>query len=314
MTKAKLRAFTLIELLVVIAIIAILIALLLPAVQQAREAARRSTCKNQLKQLGLAMHNYHDMAKRLPCGTGAATAGGGYDWNGGSTPFVHLLPYIDQSPLYKTINFKSIPGGGAFMTSSPANYQLKVLPSLRCPTDSTNPDGQPWPNYGYNQGPEGMCTPSGCTGFPLPAPGITFYGCNQLGNDPNGIGGVFGVVGWAAKLGDVTDGLSSTIFMGEIRPICSDHTTNSWATANAHWITTSAPINYRTCPNEPGYTGTGCNVQSNWVTSMGFKSQHKGGAHFVMGDGAVRFINETINYTTYNALGGRREAKPVGDY
>lgn len=314
MKKVKFRAFTLIELLVVIAIIAILIALLLPAVQQAREAARRAQCKNQLKQLGVALHNYHDMAKRLPCATGHVNPAGVYDWNGGATPFTHVLPYLDLGSLFKTIDFtKAVPSGGV-PPSNPVNFQTTVLPALRCPSDSTNPDGQPWPNFGFNQGPESMCTPSGCTGFPLPATGIRFYGCNQLGNDPNGIGGVFGVVGWAAKFGDVTDGLSSTIFMGETRPVCGDHLTNSWATSNAHWITTSAPINYKTCPNEPGYTGTGCNVQSNWVTSHGFKSQHKGGAHFLMGDGTVRNINETINYTTYQALGGRRDNVPAGEF
>src|ERR1700709_2477916 len=95
LTRNRRTGFTLIELLVVIAIIAVLIALLLPAVQQAREAARRSQCKNNLKQLGLAMHNYHDTYKVFP------TASGG----NGFSPHARILPYVDQAPLYGTLNF-----------------------------------------------------------------------------------------------------------------------------------------------------------------------------------------------------------------
>lgn len=189
MRRAKFRAFTLIELLVVIAIIAILIALLLPAVQQAREAARRSQCKNQLKQLGVALHNYIDNAKRLPSNTGGTNPG--YVWNWGASAYVHLLPYIDQAPLLKTINFGAITNYP--MTSTPANYQNTILPSLKCPSDATNTDNQPWPNYGFNQGPQVGCNAGACplATYPLTAsaPGITFYGCNQLGLDPNGGGG-----------------------------------------------------------------------------------------------------------------------------
>ncbi len=138
------RGFTLIELLVVIAIIAILIALLLPAVQQAREAARRSTCKNQLKQLGLAIHNYHDTYKMVPFGSSI---------NGGPGPrhsgYMGMLPYIDQAPLYQLI----ATGGTRVANNGSTNYppfgaspwdgnyapNLITLPVLQCPSDQDPP-------------------------------------------------------------------------------------------------------------------------------------------------------------------------------
>ena len=105
-TRGKPGGFTLIELLVVIAIIAVLIALLLPAVQQAREAARRTQCKNNMKQFGLALHNYHDTLNMFPCTINA----GNFSAPNGVGAMVHLLPYIDQAPLFNTINFTSTGG------------------------------------------------------------------------------------------------------------------------------------------------------------------------------------------------------------
>lgn len=110
-SRMRLRGFTLIELLVVIAIIAILIALLLPAVQQAREAARRSTCKNNLKQLGLAVHNYVDVSKMIPAGFNIASVAG--EWAAPvykGNQFVFLLPYLDQGPLFKSLDFVNLAG------------------------------------------------------------------------------------------------------------------------------------------------------------------------------------------------------------
>jgi prepilin-type N-terminal cleavage/methylation domain-containing protein len=152
------RGFTLIELLVVIAIIAILIALLLPAVQQAREAARRTQCKNNLKQIGLALHNYHDAHDCFPFGWGGtrpATGSPGY------SAISQLLPFFDQAPLYNTINF-SLP------LTDPANDvpRRQELPILRCPSDFDNPQ----PNAG------------GAINY------MANKGSNHLWQDPNQIG------------------------------------------------------------------------------------------------------------------------------
>ncbi|MCX7411797.1 MAG: DUF1559 domain-containing protein [Planctomycetales bacterium] len=314
MKKKSRVAFTLIELLVVIAIIAVLIALLLPAVQQAREAARRTQCKNQLKQLGLALHNYHDTASRLPTNTGRKKSDGTFGWNAGATMFVHLLPYFDQAVLYGTINKDSadIVNDGTFLISNPVNYQNKPLSMLKCPSD-TNPSQNPWINYCPNQGPQQQCFAQ-CTTYPLAIPGFAFGSCNQMNADPNNVKGMFSVTGFSMRFQDASDGLSNMIFMGETRPECSDHETNSWATANSHWMTTSAPINFNTCNGAPGTAAGTCNWNSSWVVSMGFKSRHVGGAQFLLGDGSVRFLSENIDYVTYQRLGSRNDGGFVGEF
>lgn len=139
------RGFTLIELLVVIAIIAILIALLLPAVQQAREAARRSQCKNNLKQFGVAMHNYHDAYKAFQRANYSSVTTSTTGWQG-FAGHVMLLPFLDRTPLYKQIDFKQAFWGGA-------NATLKAtkLPQFLCPSDS----GWQFGTYGNDGGTDG---------------------------------------------------------------------------------------------------------------------------------------------------------------
>jgi prepilin-type N-terminal cleavage/methylation domain-containing protein len=137
-TLRRRTGFTLIELLVVIAIIAVLIALLLPAVQQAREAARRTQCKNNMKQLGLALHNYHDTAKQFPPGCFVVNSAQ-YATNRGSM-LAQLLPYFDQAPLYNAINFSA----ADYDTIALPSGQLickQVVPALLCPSDGTNGNG-----------------------------------------------------------------------------------------------------------------------------------------------------------------------------
>ncbi|MFN0198018.1 MAG: DUF1559 domain-containing protein, partial [Planctomycetaceae bacterium] len=124
------RGFTLIELLVVIAIIAVLIALLLPAVQQAREAARRMQCKNNLKQIGLALHNYHDAFLTFP---GGLTQQVGFTWNVYASPFAMILPYIDQANMYNFYNF-NLP----WLSQSGTNVASRVMPVFACPSATHN--------------------------------------------------------------------------------------------------------------------------------------------------------------------------------
>ena len=358
--RSKWRGFTLIELLVVIAIIAILIALLLPAVQQAREAARRSTCKNNLKQLGLALHNYVDSAKQCPIGGALTWAGGGGVGNFHGSLFVALLPNMDQGQLYKTLfnNTGVLNGAGPWewqscnvsslgvagnqwgTTQASQVFAQTVIPALQCPsydgTSNSSWQGHAVTCYAGSMGAQRMdvnagCatdvstllgnfgTPNGCTGANWTT-GCFGTGSAQFGGsaDPNANSGVMnGRIGWAAKFQQISDGLSNTIAFGEIRPNCGDHTDNSngggWSTPNTNWIATTAPINYKTCPGDPNY-GVTCNHPANWNASHGFKSKHSGGAHFVMVDGAVRFLNQTIDYVTYQKLGERRDGKPLGAY
>lgn len=323
--------FTLIELLVVIAIIAVLIALLLPAVQQAREAARRSQCKNNLKQLGLAMHNYHDTHNCFPPNQGNL----GYPtWgtNGKGTHLVQLLPYIDQAPLYTAIDFNVV--GQPFNLTLPSGqlFRSVSLPVLACPSDDrpTLNGDRALTNYAGSIGTAWQQSNNGCNLATIVGAGDTNGdGEDWFGNggttaglvrtdypDPRGCSGMIARSAWNCKLRDVTDGPSNTIMMGEIRPMCDrDFTAQGWVYSDALWMATTGPINFPTCPNDPGYNTSPCTQNGgNWNTTMGFKSRHVGGAHFVMGDGAVRFLSQNVNHVTYQKLGDRHDNQPVGDF
>lgn len=321
MLKRKLRGFTLIELLVVIAIIAVLIALLLPAVQQAREAARRTQCKNNLKQFGLALHNYNDVVNILPSSitniTSTVAPTGCCD-RAGVGALVHLLPYMDQAPLYNTINFSSplVSWAAPVPSSAPVGSRYFEIspPGFRCPSDTTPPtyfhDDNNWAvgSYGLSDGAQFHLSNNGCTSYP----GNVFgTGSDALSSGTIGanISGIYSRGGYAARFRDITDGLSNTIFMGEVRAECSDHAQQGWANTNNNFFATTAPINFNTCS-----PGAGCNNPTAWNTSMGFKSRHVGGAHFLLGDGTVRFISENIDYMTYQKLGDRRDSQPIGEF
>jgi prepilin-type N-terminal cleavage/methylation domain-containing protein len=315
----KRRGFTLIELLVVIAIIAILIALLLPAVQQAREAARRTQCKNNLKQLGLAIHNYHDVCNKLPSNTGG-NQGTGFQWNRGAGFLVHLLPYIEQTTLYNRIDFSQTgTGGQGGPIPNSNNYHTQVITAFRCPSDTASATSA-FTNYAPSAGNQYFDpnTPNACGQYPGNTHG---QGSSQNtdSGDAAAISGIYSRGGYSPRFRDITDGLSNTIFMGEVRPECSDHLsdTGGWSAPNSNWCATTAPINFNTCPNTPGYNGlggTGCNMKNQWNTSMGFKSRHVVGAQFLLGDGTVRFISDNIDYETYQRLGGRADNRVVGEF
>lgn len=221
------RGFTLIELLVVIAIIAILIALLLPAVQQAREAARRTQCKNNLKQLGLALHNYHDNFQVFPP---ALIASGRYCANPfrlNTTGFVMILPYMDQAPMYNQYNFSTVSslsaditncsppppavGGVAVSTANQAVYQTKLAAHL-CPSDpNSNANYTSVPNTTNFYEANNIAR----SNYLFSTGDYTDYNASYkslAGNTANI--GVFGNDG-AARIGDITDGTSNTILVGE---------------------------------------------------------------------------------------------------
>ncbi|MBA3314861.1 MAG: DUF1559 domain-containing protein [Planctomycetota bacterium] len=318
-------AFTLIELLVVIAIIAVLIALLLPAVQQAREAARRTQCKNNLKQLGLAMHNYADTHGQF-----APTIFNVNGWPGNAPPewgahekgtyLVQMLPFIEQAPLFQAIDFKNWLTIDGRTRPDGKLFRSTVIPIFMCPSDGSpelNGDRARF-NYAYSMGAQqmnslgGMCPTYDQTTYPG---GYFKTGGAGHGNtyNSNDVSGIASRVQWAAKFRDITDGTSNVIAMGEVRPNCGDHSNNGWWHWNATWIATTAPINFPiSCYGEAAVPGaTGCNQPNNWTTSQGFKSKHTGGAQFLMCDGSVQFLSENINYATYQALGDRRDGTPV---
>lgn len=323
--KAKRTAgFTLIELLVVIAIIAVLIALLLPAVQQAREAARRSQCKNNLKQLGLALHNYHDTNRIFPSGSYCALGGYSYCHNW----MENLLPFIDQANAYNQISFTTSPT----TTANAAVLNGLSIPMLYCPSDpdagllhnqvlsytpggpgttsmgqSYSPSGEPLafetvcripkltPNINCIQGNGGSCRDlSGSAGFDgynnFGAPGMFSGGCR------------------AWRISDCTDGTSNTFLMGESLPVYTIYLRYFCTVFNV--ASTNTPPNY--------FKASGCakvlsgNASGSCADGMiGFNSMHVGGVHMTMADGSVRFVSENINYTNWNALGNRNDGAVV---
>lgn len=333
-SRAKLPGFTLIELLVVIAIIAILIALLLPAVQQAREAARRTQCRNNLKQIGLAMHNYHDIYNQFALGiihspwSDPPETGGVDDWTNGSKGswMVRILPQIDQAPLFNSFNFSGINLPPAVIVENQVNaagvrLAATIIPAFMCPTDRSpaRPSGPDWgkSSYGINIGNAHMNTQADCgrnnlgNSFSL---GVSHHGDGDRASHASGIA-LRGP--WSASMKDIGDGTSNTIMAGESLPECTDHMWAGWAHFNNCWISTTAPINWPVhCQNRPRVTETipGCHDWNDHGYSQGFKSDHTGGAHFVLCDGSVRFLSNNIDYMTYQRLGERRDGQTVGDF
>lgn len=307
------RGFTLIELLVVIAIIAVLIALLLPAVQQAREAARRSQCKNNLKQYGLAWHNYHDTHGQFPLG--------GTNWGTPSVGWhVMILPYVDQAPLYNRLNFTA---GNAFDTIIDGRQALfKQVPLFLCPTDPgaievTAAVG--WANGNYSGSLGAQRTPS-ADGACHPFLGLAdSLGTADHGNtiSRSSLSGVVSRLGATVRIADVSDGTSNVVMVGEILPECNDHNAGWWhynGMNNAHASMTVKINDFTTCPKIPGGNKPACAPMSNWNYSWGFRSRHVGGAHFLLCDGAVRFISENVDSATYRRIGGRADGGTVGEF
>lgn len=307
------RAFTLIELLVVIAIIAILVALLLPAVQQAREAARRSQCKSNLKQYGLALHNYHDVHKRFAPGTSSWDNAPRAGWQ------VRVLPFMDQGALYEELNLdiNTFVYDQTLTTGKLA--RLHQVPYARCPSDGSGfsdfDSGWAQANYGGSMGSNSTPSNGGAACEPwqqFAAAGTAGHGNS---NNPLSISGMFSRFGMCIDEADVTDGTSNTIMVGEILPICTDHREGWWSrngSANAHSSTVVPINNMNTCPVPlQNITHPACTAQNNWNFSWGFRSMHTGGAHFLLVDGSTHFLSENIDHQVYQSLGGRRDGNTV---
>lgn len=316
-SKRARHAFTLIELLVVIAIIAILIALLLPAVQQAREAARRTSCKNNMKQIALGLHNYHDVHKTFPP---QAIYG---SWNGSTYVASHhtwismILPFIDQAPLYNQINF-SAPAWGQ-------GHIAQAVPALRCPSD---------------------------TGLEVPAATrdiqITNYAASEgyhwWMDDSPANRGVFNK-GIEAGIRDIKDGTTNTVMLGEVTSTAHALLPGGAGNRNAGGRhrrgapeavfrgafvaatftaavsqgrenlrpNVGGPNNY-THPDGSGIGGwfqgggphhyapifmTHGGINNQW---SGVDSWHIGGAHVALADGSIQFISENVDWNLWRAI------------
>ncbi|MCY2990351.1 MAG: DUF1559 domain-containing protein [Planctomycetota bacterium] len=326
--------FTLVELLVVIAIIGILVALLLPAIQAAREAARRTQCNNNLKQMALATHNYHDVYRTFPRYS-YQPANGSWGTFCGYSVHTMILPYVEQKAIFERLpndtNWFTADGGDG---NQAAAWHSKISGFL-CPSDADFPANSTWfwgpgNNYVVSTGP------------------TLYYDNGTIGNWP----GVFRPH-WETRMGDITDGTATTILLSEIRkgqgdgaryqPGCPVPATfagnmvfpseaslnslganaagNTGSYLNSHganWVAaspyqtvfnTAAPPNwaYPSCTttgNLPGYATDrdGCYPA---------RSQHAGGCNHAMGDASVRFITNSIDVATYQALGSRANGEAV---
>jgi len=321
------KAFTLIELLVVIAIIAILIALLLPAVQQAREAARRSTCKNNMKQIGLALHNYHDVFSSFPIGTRGPGLCTGTNWR------ASILPYLDQAPAYNQLTW----GGdfcGAFSGTNTILNSFRV-PGYSCPSNPQGTDS--YQNTSNNNGHGQAIDYIGIAGAYLD-PASRSNLCSPLTNQQSYIcsNGIF-AANEAFKIRDVTDGTSNTIISGEqsgqVASLARDVRTGYFG----GW--SGFTRSYRASEMLSTGTGThgtmdlygtgittfrdGYKINADSVGSGGqqvyrgnlvLNSYHVGGVHALLADGAVRFISENIDFGTLKNLGVKDDGNVLGEF
>jgi prepilin-type N-terminal cleavage/methylation domain-containing protein/prepilin-type processing-associated H-X9-DG protein len=324
----RVRGFTLIELLVVIAIIAVLVALLLPAIQQAREAARRSQCKNNLKQFGLALHNYHEMCNTLPPGW---IGGNRWGWA------TFILPELDQSALFNSLSKTSgmsltgtsVLGFSAVMPSliMPNGLQ-SVLPAFRCPSDNglnvvTFPLGN---GYTLATTPAANTTSFGRSNYAGVVGAVVNLGI--VPNVANGLGG--GAFSQNSKRGFNTfiDGLSNTFLVGERRT--PSFVSNGFSGGDTIWAGVGDEVSIQGIALTVGDCSFGnkLNLRSTTAPSLtsnipysGFSSLHTGGGHFLMGDGSVRFISENISQgpantmgSTYQNLATIADGLPLGEY
>jgi len=317
--KRKRFAFTLVELLVVIAIIGILVALLLPAVQAAREAARRIQCMNRLKQIGLALHNFHDAQNVLPTG---ASVSNELSWN------VFILPYMEQQALYERFNFRAGSYRGPPNFEGPAKQVLALnrIDDYLCPSASTElayhnssrlGDGrQTYTSHYFGVGGPKGTTPGGGTYLHLdnPPPGspLGYHGGYAL-QGPLGLGcdqECTRAADSKVRIKHITDGTSKTLAVGEIAYKIPGHAYGwpfSGANAakgggdGANWVRGFDGVGFSSCKN----VLDGINVISPMFNDLSFSSFHPGGAQFVKCDGSVSLLSDDISLRVYKSAASR---------
>jgi prepilin-type N-terminal cleavage/methylation domain-containing protein len=315
------RGLTLVELLVVIAIIATLIALLLPAVQSVREGARNLQCKNNNRQIALALHSYHRAVGKFPAGA----MYGGCAYKQGHSWLTMLLPHLEQQAVYDRLDFQRLPN------QSPNREMLLnlLIPNLVCPSD---PNGGLLSNTrlpdAYLPGPAGTFSMGQSYG---PSAGPIKYNFCQLGvMSPNvncidtasgpctggggradqGSPGMFAGGRVAYSFDHCRDGTSNTLLIGEQLPVYGVHLMYFHSHLNCG--TTHLPPNYwkinpRNCPPAPRGE-----VVANCFSDMsGFNSMHPGGVNVALTDGSIHFVNDSVDYVTWQYVGNKADGKAI---
>jgi len=317
MTVLSLRrrcGFTLIELLVMIAIIAVLISLLLPAVQQAREAARRTQCKNNLKQIGLAIHNYHDTHRTFPPGyiarsvrkldPAGAESGPGFSWA------TLILPQIDEDPLYRHFDFNED-------AKDPHNldHGQEILDQFLCPTDPAPPrfalpDGTELASANY----------------------VGIYGFGNMSMMPGTGTGVFHRNS-SVRIRDVSDGTSNTICVGErmhvhdnVPMLDATNSNSTWYAVIAGAARPAGMMNPTMMEQSPslvlGHLGQDAmgpmaamyHTPNSTNHIVNFSSNHAGGVQFLLCDGSVHFMSDNTHYETFRSLGERADGNVISEW
>ncbi|MDX1946057.1 MAG: DUF1559 domain-containing protein [Pirellulaceae bacterium] len=307
-TAPRRPGFTLVELLVVIAIIGVLVALLLPAVQAAREAARRTQCKNNLKQLAVAIHNYHDTLRTFPPGYISNNPGvlGSSTWcqtnktnNNQGTPWtVLILPFAEQKGLYESFDFNVPFQDDSNQMAGPNDARIVPLKMYQCPSDVrddiaagvTNTNrGKYWSSYFGVQG-GGAAPDCGNTTCSPPNERAMY---------------VSGVLFGGSRLGfqNVTDGTANVFLLGESRY------------GNASWGTSAKQDGCAYARNLAGAQDAINLYKTQGVhDTRGFSSFHNGGCHFALVDGSVHFVSQNIDLNLYRQLGRRDDGLPSGGF
>jgi prepilin-type N-terminal cleavage/methylation domain-containing protein len=321
------RGFTLIELLVVIAIMAVLIGLLLPAVQKVRNAASNLSSQNNLKQIGLATHSFHDVNGVLPNaaygsrGTGHDRASTDAKYYIHHTPFLSILPYVEQDNIGRKYQQAlpptdtTDPDGDGMTNATLTNQPLKVFTSPTMPQPAL-PPRPAWSSYGFCRG---NYRPTGTD----PATGRFTWSADD--------GAVISAVYGQVRITDITDGTTSTLLAGDLHYTLKNY---------FYPVTSTSPVGSAGQPrtgntcwsygHPGGYVEASTNVPLNthlvvsnledpanfWKRSglYAFRSNQAGGCNFVLCDGSVRFLKDSIAFTTYQALGSRAGGEVVGDF
>jgi prepilin-type N-terminal cleavage/methylation domain-containing protein len=318
MSRLRRSAFTLIELLVVIAIIAILIGLLLPAVQKVREAAARMQCSNNLKQLGIALHSYHDAYQKLPFGfTEQGLDRRRENW------FHLILPYVEQDNLYRSYMADTTgrnAGGDQWVHQMTGIHVRTPIKTFCCPSDGNAP------GLGANGG-----TTAFQGSYAVCAGGVGWTGSTPAQLDTGGTadpGGIF-YRDSRVRLTDITDGTTNTLMASE--GVIRTNGTGAWGELGGFWggaphgaygfstfqvPNTTVPDRVYSCktttfPNAPCENGNAGGLPGRWNFA---RSKHTGGVVAAMGDASVRFISNTITPFTWQALGTRADGLVIGDF